>query len=209
MRPLALKAFHYLGAKSGALVLGVAAFALLANLSLAAIYMMEVREQETLVSDIESTRQAISEYSRPLTIQRLLAETNVSLAAEQKAFPSQVSGLEVARELLNLAAAQGLTVTETSTRSGETRDVGQHTYQALLVMVQVTGTGEAFQTFLQELEGGALPGARIDEVNISNLALSNPEISSGHPEDTGVINSETTLMASLTISVYERQEGAD
>ena len=209
MRALVLKGLHYLNSKSAAFALGIAAFALLANLLLAASYVMELREQEVLVSEIEASRQSIAEYSRPLTVQRLLAEADVALAAEQRAFPRQASGSEVTGKLLNLARDQGLTVIETSTRPGESRHVGQHTYRALAVSVQVAGNQPALQSFLHQLDKGALPGARIEEVSIRSTVFSNTHVLNGHPEDQGLNSSDPTLVASLAVSVYQQQEGAD
>jgi hypothetical protein len=139
----------------------------------------------------------------------LLAEADVALAAEQRAFPRQAGGPEVMGKLLNLARDQGLTVIETSTRPGETRQVGQHTYLALAVSVRVAGSQPALQRFLRELEEGAIPGARMDEVNISNTGISNTRVPNSYPEGRGLNSSGPTLEAWLSISVYQRQEGAD
>lgn len=208
-RSLALKFIRYLNCELVILALAVAVLALLANSLLAASYIMETREQKVLVSDIESTRQSLSEYSSPSSLQSLLAESEVALAAEQKAFASRISGSELTGELLELAREQGLVLIETSAQPGETRQVGQHTYRALQATVHVVGTGEELQAFLEDLEKGALSGLRIEEITINDIAARSTDDLDGAPENEALGGSSRTLEVLLTVSVYERRVNLD
>ena len=104
--------------------------------------------------------------------------------------------------LSNLAEASGLTVSEVRTQAGEERQVGAHTYRGLSVVVSTEGTLGALHVFLSKLEDGALTGATLRELKVSEiippLVATGPNYSS---YEGTVGNSHQLVTATLNLSV--------
>jgi hypothetical protein len=186
--------------------IAVAVFMLagLANLVLAGSYVIEVLEQRRLASEIVAARDIISGLPAPAETQVRLTRAELALDAEQRAFSTLTSSPAVTQQLLGLAESAGILILEVVTEPGEPEKVGQNTYGALLVTLQVDGSAEAIAAFLYQLEGGFLPGGRIDLVSIERIPP---------PEDGTEYSSpgwsSRRLTASVGLTVFERQGSWD
>jgi len=192
----------------------VCILAWLANLVLAGSYLFEGWEQRRLASEIRAALDSISALPGPAEAQIRLTEAASALEAEQRAFTTLASSPEVTQGLLDLAETVGLVILEVVTEPGDPQKVGQNAYGSLLVNLQVAGSAEALAAFLYELEGGALPGGRVDAVSIERI----------HPPEAGSLKDHTPgdgtedpvpgwssrrLVASVDITLYERQGSWD
>jgi hypothetical protein len=177
--------------------IAVAVFLLagLANLVLAGSYVIEVLEQRRLASEIVAARDIISGLPAPAETQVRLTRAELALDAEHRAFSTLTSSPAVTQQLLIL---------EVVTAPGEPEKVGQNTYGALLVTLQVDGSAEAIAAFLYQLEGGFLPGGRIDLVSIERIPP--PEDGTGYSSPGW---SSRRLTASVGLTVFERQGSWD
>ena len=169
------------------------AIAFVGNAALMTVFLRHQREQEALVAEIDATIHSIQEYGDVTNSLGQLAIVKSELAAEQDAFQSQLSRPGTVDALLQLAQEVGLEVRDLNTKPGKEQKVGEHTYQALLVLVQAEATLVAIQSFVGELEDGALRAVTVDELSITGIKQPLSD------------KSEDSVIASLDISVYERQ----
>lgn len=182
----------------------VCLLAWLANLVLAGSYGIEVLEQRRLASEIEAARDSISGLPAPSEVQVRLTAAELALDAEHKAFSTLTSSPEVTQQLVGLADAAGILILEVVTGPGEPEKIGQNTYGALLMTLQVAGSAGAVATFLYQLEEGFLPGGKVDMVRIERIP---PPVDQG--EFSSANWSSRQLEASVGLTVYERQGSWD
>ena len=190
--------------KLPSVALGIAGLVLLANALLFGGHLKFQRDQVILASEMVMTRQAMLEYDGPQTVERLVSQAHLELTAEQSTFPSVLSGSGVVGDLLKIAEANGLKVTEANSKPGEERILGEHIYGSLAVDVQVSGTFAALKSFVSALEGGALPGASLEEVHIEEIGTSPSITPPLDGEDFDLAHSGQSLTASLVLTVYAR-----
>jgi hypothetical protein len=186
------------------ITVAVCILAWLANLVLAGSYGIEVLEQRRLASEIEATRDSILSLPAPSEVQVRLTAAELALDAEHKAFSTLTSSPEVTQQLLGLAESAGILIIEVVTEPGEPQKVGQNTYDALLVTLQVAGAAGSIATFLYQLEDGFLPGGKVDLVRIEKIP---PPLD--HSDFSSANWSSRQLTASVGLSVYERQGSWD
>ena len=95
---------------------------------------------------------------------------------------------------------------DAETEFGRELEVGEHTYRALSILVQVEGTLGALRAFVGNSEGGALQATRLEEVRITRakpLTGANPGSS---PREPASAEPERSLTATLNFSTYGRQD---
>jgi len=190
--------------KLSTLTLFITAVALVGLAVLAVMYIQERREQGALASEIEAARQSLAEYGDAAGSQGRLAIAEAELAVEQAAFPSLLSGAGIVGALMHLAEENGLRVADIKTQPGTEKEVGEHTYRAMSVNVQVEGTLRALRTFVGDVESGSLQAVRVDELSITGIER--PSTASWRVSVNGPDSDEAgySVTASLAFSVYSR-----
>lgn len=186
------------------LALAITALALLSLAVLAGTILQQQREQDVLASGIEAARQSFAGFGDSASNQQQQAKAQAELATEQAAFPSRLSGPGTVGALIQLAEESGLKVINLKTQPGREQQVGEHTYGALSVHIQVEGTVSVLRTFVGKLERGALQAVRVDELTVTGLEqlpTADLGLSAKGSRTTAVQHSMT---ASLEFSVYAR-----
>jgi len=198
------KKIRRLRVKLSALSLAVTAMALVGIAVLAIMYIQKQHGQDALGSEIEAARQSLAEVGDVANRQERLAIAESELAAEHAAFPAQFSGPGTVGALIQLAEESGLRVDDVKTQPGREQQLGEHTYRALSIHVQVGGTLDALRTFVGTIENGAFHSARMDELSITMTG----QPATGTPGDSanGLSTGEIqhSITASVDLSVYAR-----
>ena len=186
------------------LALAVMAIALVGHAALGVTYLQQQRESDALDSEIEAARQALVASGVAGSPQEQRTSVEAELVAAQAALPSRLSGPGVVGALIRLAEENGLRVSDVKTVSRREQQVGENTYAALSVHVQIEGTLSALRAFVNKMESGALQAARLDELRIAmkeQPPVAGAELSLGEP---GTTEHPTPLAASLDYSIYAR-----
>ncbi len=180
------------------------AMALVGIAVLAVTYVQKQHEQDALASEIVAARQSLAEVGDVADRQERLAIAESELVAERVAFPAQLSGPRTVGALIQLAEESGLTVHDVKTQPGREQQLGEHTYRALSIHVQVGGTLDALRNFVGDVEGGALQAARGDELSIT--MTEQPATDTPGESANGLSTGEVqhSLTASVDLSVYAR-----
>lgn len=184
--------------KLSTLILAIMVIAIIGHAALAVIFLRQQGEQGALAEEIDAIIQSLEESGDVASRLEQLASAESELAAEHAAFPAQLSGPGTVGALLQLAQDIGLKVADVKTQPGKEQQIGEHTYHALSVHIQVEGTLSALDVFISELEKGALPAARVDELSIAGIEAP------PSPDGPGATKVQDSLTASLDFSVYAR-----
>jgi len=169
---------------TSALIVGIAA--LLATALVGVTYLPQQRERESLASQLSAARETLWEYSTAGSLDERLAAAEAELSAEQAYFPDKLSSAATLNSVLKLARESQVTIIDMNAQPARGEAIGNHTYSALSVHLQVAGSLPQVQEFVNRLQDGALKAVAIDEISI-----------------TGMKESPT---ASLGFSVYARRE---
>ena len=191
--------------KLSALTVVIMAIAIVGHAVLAGTYFHQQRQKDALALEIQAVRQSLAEYGDAARSQRQRAAAEAELAAEQAHFPSWLSGPGTVGPLIQLAEENGLRLVDMKTQLGSEQQVGEHTYHALSVHVQVEGSLGALRAFVSQLENGALPAAKVDELSIGGIEA--PPVARLEPSPDGPNATEVqySLTSSLDFSVYTRE----
>ncbi len=198
------KKIRRLRVKLPALALAVTAMALVGIAVLAVTYLQQQHEQDALASEIVAARQSLAEAGDVANRQERLAIAESELVAEHAAFPAQLSGPGTVGALLQLAQDLGLKVADVKTQPGREQQMGEHTYHGLSVHIRVEGTLSALRVFISELENGALPAARVEELSIAGIEATPAARLRPSPDGPGATEGQDSLTASLDFTVYAR-----
>ncbi len=199
-----LKKVGRLRVKLSALALAVMAFALVGHAVLGVTYLQQQRENDALALEIEAARQALVASGDAGSHQEQRTSAEAELVAAQAALPSRLNGPGVVGALIRLAEETGLKVSDVKTVPGREQQVGERTYAALSIHVEVEGTLSALRAFVSRMESGALQAARLDELSIAmkeQPSVVGAELLLG---EAGATERPTSLAASLDYSVYAR-----
>ena len=200
-----LKQIRKLPARLSALALSIMALALIGLVVLGITYLQQRRDQDAVASKIEAARQSLGEYGDDASRQRQWAAAEAELAAEEASFPSRLSGPSALGAVIQLAEESGLRVMDVRTQPRRKQQVGEHTYHALSMSVQVEGALPALTTFVSKVESGVLQAAKVDELSITAIEQPpavNPEFSR---DGAAAREVQSSLTASLDFSVYARE----
>lgn len=199
-----LKKVGRLRAKLSVLALAVMAIALVGHAVLGRTYLQQQREHDALALEIEGARQALVAYGDAASHQEQRTSAEAELAAAQAALPSRLNGPGVVGALIRLAEETGLRVSDVKTVPGREQQVGEHTFAALSVHIQIEGTLSALRAFVSKMESGALRAARLDELSITGIAQPPAPGAELLLDEPGTTENPTSLAASLDYSVYAR-----
>ena len=190
--------------KLSAVALAVMAIALVGHVVLGVTYFQQQRERDALALEIEAASQTLVAYGDAGSPQGQRTSAEAELVAAQAALPSRLNGPGVVGALIRLAEETGLTVSDVKTVPGREQQVGEHTFAALSVHVQIEGTLSALRAFVSKMESGALQATRLDELGITGIAQ--PPAPGAEPllDESGTTEDPTSLVASLDYSVFAR-----
>ena len=198
------KKIRKLRVKLSHLSLAVTALALAGLTVLVAMYIQQQHEQEALASEIMAARRSLADVGDVANRQERLAIAESELAAEHAVFPAELSGPGIVGALIQLAGESGLRVDDVKTQPGREQQLGENTYRALSIHVQVSGTLDALRDFVGAVEGDALQAARVDELSIT---MTEQPASDTHGEPANGMSTgevQHSLTASVDLSVYAR-----
>ncbi len=191
--------------KPSALAVVIMAMALAGHAVLAGIYFHQQRQKDALALEIEAVRQSLAEYDDAARSREQRAAAEAELAAEQAHFPSWLSGPCTVGPLIQLAEENGLRLVDVKTQLGSEQQVGEHTYHALSVHVQVEGSLGALRAFVSQLENGALPAAKVDELSIGGIEPPSAGRLRSSLDGPNATEVQYSLTSSLDFSVYTRE----
>lgn len=154
---------------ASALIVVIAA--LLATALVGVTYLPQQRERESLASQLSAARESLREYGA-VSLEERLAAAEAKLSAEQAYFADRLSGAATLNSLLQLAQESQVTVVDMKTQSARDEAIGNHTYSALSVHLQVAGSLPQVQAFVNRLQDGALKAVAIDEISIVGIGES-------------------------------------
>ncbi len=186
------------------LALAIIASALVGYAVLGYRYLQNQREQNVLASEIAAGRKSLSEYGDAASRQEQLATAEAEMAVERAAFPHQLSYSGTVGALIQLAEQHALQVMDVKTQPGSEQQLGDHTYRALAVQVQVEGAVTALRNFIKEVESGALDAASVDELRITIINQPPASGAESLPNGPGTAGVQQFLTVSLDFSVYTR-----
>ena len=145
--------------------------ALLATALVGVTYLPQQRERESLASQLSAARESLREYGAG-GLEERLAAAEARLSAEQAYFADRLSGAATLNSLLQLAQESQVTVVDMRTQPAGDEAIGNHTYSALSVHLQVAGSLTQVQAFVNRLQDGALKAVAIDEISIVGIGES-------------------------------------
>jgi len=149
------------------------------------IYLQGQREGESLRTQLYSARRELRKHGAEVSRQEQLTDALTTLAAEREYFPQTLDSVQTLEDVLLLAEVSGVRVSDVKTRPSKDRKVGQHTYEALSVSLQVEGDLPRIQAFLDGLENGSAGAAFLNQLAVSGI--------------------EGSPMAILSVSAYARR----
>ena len=147
-----------------ALIIGIAAW--LATALIGVTYFPQQHERESLASQLSAARESLREYGTPASLEARLAAAEARLSAEQAYFPDKLSSVATLNSVLQLAQESQVTIVDMKTQPARDEVIGNHTYSALSVHLQVAGSLPHLQAFVSKLQNGALKAVTIDEISI-------------------------------------------
>ena len=157
-----------------ALVLGVAA--LVAIVVLAGFYFKRNSQRGELDSDIAKTREQLNDYDSEEALQQRLEEVQARLDQEKAFFPQELSSGDVLDSILALASASEVNVVSLNTQPAKEENRGEHTYSALFIDLEVQGSLQQLEAFLEGLEGGTMKTVALQEISLVAMD-SSPSVS--------------------------------
>ena len=193
-----------LSVKLSALIVVIMAMALAGHAVIAGTYFQQQRQKDALAFEIETVRQSLAEHGDAASSQEQRAAAEAELAAEQAHFPSWLSGPGTVGPLIQLAEENGLRLVDVKTQPGREQQVGEHTYHALSVHVQVEGSLGALRAFVSRLENGALQATKVDELSIAGIEAPSVARLVSSPDGPNATEVQYSLTSSLDFSVYTR-----
>ncbi len=199
-----LKKVGKLRVKLFALALAVMAIALVGHAVLSGTRLQQQRQHDALALEIEAARQALVAYGDAGGPQGQRTSAETALVAAEAALPSRLNGPGVVGALIRLAEETGLRVSDVKTVAGKEQQVGEHTFAALSVHVQIEGTLSALRAFVSKFESGGLRAARLDELSITGIAQPPAPGAELSLDELGTPEGPTSLVASLDYSVFAR-----
>ncbi len=155
--------------KLSTLALIVIVAALVANAVLGVMYFQKQSQQASLASQLTASKESLAEYDSTASLEEQLAAAEARLMAEQAYFPDKLSSDAILNTILQLAQESQVTIVEIRTQPESDENVGNHTYSALSIHLQVTGSVTELQTLVNKLETGELKAVGIDEVRITEM----------------------------------------
>ncbi len=157
-------------------------------------YMKQRGEQAELASQIaEVTRAVKGTADPPDGIQERLSSARARLAAEQNAFPSEVSSSAVVSAVLELADDCGVSAVPLETRPWTSEKVGDYTYRVLRLSVTASGSYTQVLNFVDGLESRKLETLVVKRVSVTRIQAGGGNPPQGLP-----------VSAILDLAVYAR-----
>jgi Tfp pilus assembly protein PilO len=156
------------------LVLGVAA--LVAVVVLAGFYFKRNSQRGALDSDIAETTEQLKDYDSKEALQQRLEEARARLDQEKAFFPQELSSGDVLDSVLALASDSGVNVVSLNTQPAKEENRGEHTYSALFIDLEVQGSLQQLEKFLEGLEGGTMKTVALQEISLVGMD-SSPSVS--------------------------------
>lgn len=190
--------------KFSAVALAVMAIALVGHVLLGVTYLQQQREHDALALEIEAAMQALVAYGDAGSPQGQRTSAEAELVAAQVALPSRLNGPAVVGALIRLAEETGLRVSDVKTVPGREQQVGENTFAALSIHVQIEGTLIALRAFVSKMENGALQASRLDELSITGIGQPPAPGAELLLDEPGTVEDPTSLVASLDYSVFTR-----
>lgn len=128
-----------------------------------------------------------------------LATGETRLEELETLFPAKFSGPTTVSRLIRMAESSSLSVSDVQTQPGTAEVVGENIYRRMSIEIQLQGTLSSLRQFLENLEDGAIPASRIDNLIIGNIApFAQPD---GTPD--------YTLEVGLLLSIFSRDPVSD
>ena len=184
------------------LLIGIVFILLVTSYLLGMDYLNQLKEHETLTSQISEVSQTLAQLPQPpQDLEQQLAAAEASLAVLASAFPSQISSNEVIDTILKLADDCEVKAVPLLTKPWSTEKVGEHDYHVFRLSLTVTGSFSQLISFTSKLENGEFKTLIIEKLSVT--------IVSGQSEEESAAEETIPIMASLDLAIYAQSLSSD
>ena len=165
-------------------------------------YMKQRKEHEALNYQIAEVTQTVRELPEPPQgLELRLADAQANLAAEQRAFPSQMNSTQVINTILELADDCEVKAIPLITQPWSMEAVWEHSYYIFRLNVALEGNLAQLLTFVSGLENGEYKTLVVENLSITRVTEESEEES---------VSEETIpVIASLDLAIYARTLTSD
>lgn len=194
--------------KFSPMVIAIAVIAL-ASIGHAALIARVVQGQEShdsLVADVESAELTLSRFKSVPELQNELAEAQQELGEARSIIPEQVGSTPSIESLLELSDTASMEVLYVKSEIGDNENVGDHTYNKLVIQLTSRGSLDELITFLDSIENGGVTSARVDELAIVGLTQYAGAESQAAGQSKTSVYQQFELTTDMTVSVLSRND---
>ena len=158
-------------------------------------YMKEREEQAALTSQIADASYTLAQVPEPpRDLEQRLAVAQVSLAAEQDAFPGQINSTQIVNTILKLANDCEVKAIPLVTKPWSMEDIGEHGYYVFRLNVAVEGSFSQLVSFVGKLENGEFETLVVEDLSVTKVEE--------QPEGETVPEGSIPVTASLDLAIY-------